>query len=82
MKATYTGRQVIETKYLGPTNFKGARIRVKADAGKAVTVPWDYALNPADNHACACLRFQSVLGWDDERVGSSLANGTFVWVCK
>ena len=82
MKATHVGRQVIETKHLGPTNHRVARIKVSADTGKSIIIPWDHDLTVADNHACACLRFQSIMDWNDDRVGSQLADGRFVWVCK
>ncbi len=82
MKADYVGRQVIETKYLAPTNFRPGRIRVSADVNRTIIVPWDHEMNAPDNHAYACMRFQSVMGWNDERIGSSLKDGRFVWVCK
>lgn len=38
---------VITTKYLGPTNTKGARIKVASDTGHASTYPYDHsASNP------------------------------------
>lgn len=55
-------RQAIVTKYLGPTNFRGARIRVKAQAG-SITVPWDHALDVAENHEIAARAFAEKWGW-------------------
>ena len=46
----------IETKFLGPTNFRGSRIKAQAmdswSNGKreSVTVGYNYALNSEDNH--------------------------------
>jgi hypothetical protein len=44
--------QAIETKYLGPTNTKGSRVKAKSPAG-SVTISWDYGLNTRDNHRAA-----------------------------
>jgi hypothetical protein len=46
----------IITKYKGPTDHHGSRIVVSCD-GKRMSVPWDYTLNPADNHVAAALAF-------------------------
>lgn len=52
--------RAIRTKYFGPTNCKGSRVRAWiADDGKplaAVTVSWDYSLRgPFENHVAAAL---------------------------
>lgn len=44
--------QAIETRYLGATNTKGGRIKATAWAG-SVTVPYDHALDTAENHQAA-----------------------------
>ncbi len=54
--------QAIETKYLGPTNFRGARIKASAEAG-SVTVPYDHALNVEGNHDAACKALVRKWGW-------------------
>lgn len=46
----------IITRYKGPTDHKGSRVSVSCD-GRRMSVPWDYALNPAENHAAAALAF-------------------------
>lgn len=40
----------VETRYHGPTNARGSRISGR-DVCRRVSLPWDYALNVADNHA-------------------------------
>ena len=51
----------IETKFLGPTNCRGARIKAQAmdlwSDGKreSVTVGYDYALNSEDNHTADAM---------------------------
>ena len=74
--------QAIETKYYGPTNTRGSRIRAAAQCGK-VWVPYDYALNPEQNHAAAAKAFLLKWGWNGQWAGGANAsqNGyTFVRV--
>lgn len=42
----------VETKYLGPTNTRGSRIKATAlsGRGKSVIVPYDHALSTTENH--------------------------------
>ena len=54
--------QAIETRYLGPTNTKGSRIKATAAAG-SVTVPYDYALSTEEAHAIAAYTLVTKLGW-------------------
>lgn len=55
-------RQAIITKYVGPTDTRGSRIRCTANAGSR-TFDWDHALDPEDNHRVAALSYASELGW-------------------
>lgn len=73
--------QAIKTKYMGPTDYRGARIKASAEPG-SVTVPYDHALNPEQNHAAACLALAEKLDWDwGEWIGGSLDSGDFyAWV--
>jgi hypothetical protein len=41
--------QAIITKYIAPTNFKGARIRAKCERG-AITLSWDHGGGVEFNH--------------------------------
>lgn len=54
--------QAIVTKYHGPTNSRGSRITASAFAGR-VTVHYDHALNPDQNHAKAAEALVRKLGW-------------------
>ena len=56
-------RQAIVTRYLGPTNHRSARIKAKAAAG-SVTVNWDHAMDPADNHFHAACALLDKMGWN------------------
>jgi hypothetical protein len=46
-------RQSIITYFIGPTNYRGSRIKAKASGGSSVTLDWDHAMNPAGNHRAA-----------------------------
>jgi hypothetical protein len=54
-------RVIATTKYVGPTNHKGARVRVRVGARKPVFVSWPYELDGQAAHihgvreACAKL---------------------------
>jgi hypothetical protein len=56
--------QAIVTKYLGPTNTRGARIKVTADAG-SITLDWDHALNSRQNYVKAAKQFMKQFKWDE-----------------
>jgi hypothetical protein len=55
-------RQAIVTKYLGPTNIKGARIKATCDA-KTIIHDWNHALNTEWNHRQAATKLAIDLGW-------------------
>jgi hypothetical protein len=70
-----SGGQCITTKYLGPTNSRGARVKAKAQAG-SVTVSWDDALDANENHDAAALALATKYGWRGTLVGGGLPDGT------
>ena len=64
-----THRTTITTKYLGPTNSRGSRVKAIARnswgelRGASVTISWDHSLNSAENHAEAVRALADSLGW-------------------
>lgn len=56
-------RQAITTKYCGPTNTRGARIKVSCTAA-TIYVPWDDALATDDNHTSAAYALCRQLNWE------------------
>jgi hypothetical protein len=60
--------QAITTKFLGPTNASGARIKAKCQA-RAMVVSWDHALDVEANHAAAARALIARLGWDADCYG-------------
>jgi len=74
------GFQAIETKYLGPTDHKGARYKATAQAG-SVTISQDYSLNYEKNHAKAAQAYADKMGWTGNYVGGATKTGyVFVYV--
>lgn len=55
-------RQAIVTKYLGPTDSRGSRVKAKSYAG-SVTIPWDDAKGVDENHQAAAIALARKLGW-------------------
>jgi len=70
--------QAIETRYICPTNFRGARIKATAWAGQ-LTLSWDHALNPEENHDAAARAFAKKFGWYGVMVRGSLKKGGNVY---
>lgn len=75
--------QAIVTKYLGPTNLKGTRVKAACEAGQ-ITVSWDHALNADENHDAAAHALAKKLGWDvapyRKLVGGTLPDGRRCYV--
>lgn len=68
-------RQAIVTKYFGPTNFRGARVKASAQAG-SITISWDHALNADENHTAAAKAFAEKMKWDGAWSGGALPSGS------
>lgn len=55
----------ILTKFIGPTNTRGSRIKASASNGAgSVVVPWDHALGQDDNHDAAAMALAKKLSWE------------------
>lgn len=64
-------RQAIVTKYLGPTDFRGARIKATASAG-SITIPYDSALDIEVNHFNAARALANKFQWKGKLIGGGL----------
>jgi len=81
--------QAIQTKYLGPTNHRGSRVKATCAAG-SVIVSWDYSLpnNIEENHrAAAYFLAVNKLKWDPwlkfaNFETGQLADGSYVHVLR
>jgi len=69
----------VETKYYGPTNCKGSRIRVRRSdhrQGDPVKwISWDYALNSFDNHRFAAVAYIDMMNWHGDYVAAATEKG-------
>jgi hypothetical protein len=63
--------QTIVTKFLGPTNYRGSRVKATAAAG-SVTVEWNHGLCIEANHRTAALALASRHGWSPNMVGGRM----------
>lgn len=66
--------QAITTKYLGPTNQKGARVKAAAEAG-STTISWDHGLDTLANHSAAAEKLARKLGWSGRFRSGSTEDG-------
>ena len=68
--------QAITTKYFGPTNHRGSRIKAECEAGQLTVGYYDAKLGEVrgdDAHQRAAYLLLKKLGWDDRW---DLATGT------
>lgn len=55
--------QAVTTRFAGPTNHRGSRVLVRAQAG-CMIVSWDHALGVEENHEAAAKAYLQKMGWD------------------
>jgi hypothetical protein len=77
-------RQSIITKYMGPTNFRGSRIKATSTGGHSKTVSYQYELSADDNHRRAARELILLLNWgvkdiSNWKVGSVKTGCVFVY---
>ena len=70
--------KAIQTKYLGPTNFRGTRIKATA-GGNNITIPLDYDVDEEEAHRKAAIALCEKLNWPPKLLGGCLG-GSWVWV--
>jgi len=80
MNVSNSYMQAITTKYLGPTNTKGSRIKASCEAG-SITVSYDHELSHCDNHDAACKALLNKLEWKGNYIGGGYSNG-YIYVCN
>lgn len=67
--------QAIVTKYIGPTNTRGSRVKATAAAG-TITLPWADNLNSEENHSAAARALANKFGWGGAWHGGGLPNNS------
>lgn len=57
-------KYAIVTKYLGPTDERGPRVKATSASGPSITIPWDSASSDDMNHRLAATALCGKLKWD------------------
>jgi hypothetical protein len=68
-------RQSISTRYIGPTDTKGSRVKARSSSGLSITIGWADELNSDANHTQAARALASKLGWSGLWIGGGAADG-------
>lgn len=71
--------QAIQTKYLGPSNSHGSRIKATCQA-KSITRARDYHLNGEDDHRRVARELAQEMGWHGHWVQGCLPSGDYAFV--
>jgi acetolactate synthase regulatory subunit len=65
-----TSGPVIVTRYLGPTDHRGSRIKAThkrdSETTEQITISWDYKLNSQANHQAAAEQLLSQWGYSND----------------
>ena len=67
--------KAIETRYIGPTNFKGARIKADDGDGNTLTISYPYELSGEDVHRKAAEGLRDKMHWTGDLLGGSTKRG-------
>lgn len=73
--------QAIRTKYLGPTNTRGARIKATCEAG-SLTISYLYHLSTNDMHRKAAFELMEKLGWNPKVLHTGELHDCYVHVME
>lgn len=66
--------RTITTKYFGPTNSKGSRIKATSNSGESLTIPY-YSELGFNSHSEAALRLARKLGWQGSIIEGESSKG-------
>ena len=73
--------KAIVTKYLGPTNYRGSRIKASDMDGNSITIGYPHELSGIAVHEKAARALMDKMGWTGKIAGGGLKNGyVFVFV--
>jgi len=67
--------KAILTKYFGPGNSKGTRIKAWELDGHCVFYSYNYALSSEANHRSAAEKLRDKMGWSGELVAGGTKDG-------
>lgn len=72
--------KAITTKYVGPTDTKGARIIAREPDGQRCTIGYPHELNAENAHRSAAEALRDKCGWKGTLIGGWAGPSTYVWV--
>lgn len=67
--------KAIVTKYVGPTNTRGARIVASDGDGNKATVSYQYESSAEAAHKAAAVALAKKMGWSTKLCGGGIRNG-------
>lgn len=67
--------KAIRTKYLGPTNVRGSRVKAWEPDGKSITLSYDPALDVEGNARVVAEALRDKLNWKGDLICGWLKNG-------
>ena len=70
--------KAIISKYLGPTDYRGSRIRATAEGGHSVTVGYDCGSSDPHREAVKALLIKT--GWKGNMVSGGMPDGRLCWL--
>jgi len=65
----------IETKFIPPTNHRGARVKAFTESGLSVTIPWEHGDGVEANHVAAAQALAHKMDWAGFWVGGGTKRG-------
>lgn len=66
--------QAIQTRYFGPSNVRGSRIKAWCTAGQ-ITIPYPHELSGQAVHRKAAEALRDKLGWKEPNYGKTMLGG-------
>jgi hypothetical protein len=73
--------KTITTRYLGPTNYRGSRIKASDQDGNKVIMTYRDEFNSEENHKTVAKALCEKMGWFGKLFGGYTKNG-MVWVFR
>ncbi len=67
--------QTITTKYLGPTNYRGSRIKASTTTGVCITRPFNHVHSGVKVHAVVAMELAKSLGWQGQMIAGDTQTG-------
>ena len=70
----------IVCRYIGPSNFRGSRIKAFAEGNNSVTISYPHELSGSDVYRLAADALCKKMKWEGELIEGGLPNGDYVFV--